>query len=67
MGLRPKLSAFPGGVVGREVLGEEQFKIGRTLFAGGAFFVSGAGFIIEMARAGDVRVLQRIGPSAKLT
>ena len=53
-------------MIGREVLGEEELEIGRTLFAGGAFPIVRARLVVQVARAGDVGVLQRVGPGSEL-
>lgn len=53
-------------MIGREVLGESLDKIGRAVFARLAFLVVRPRLIVEMARTGDVGILERIGSAAQL-
>ena len=55
-----------GGVTGREALVDQLLEGGDALFVGFAFLVVGAGLVVEMALAGDIGILQRVGPGAEL-
>ena len=53
-------------MVGREMLGEGFLEIGSAGNPRFAFLVIGARLIVEVTRAGDIGVLQGIGPGPEL-
>ncbi|HRE08727.1 MAG TPA: hypothetical protein PKX00_24120, partial [Opitutaceae bacterium] len=54
-------------MAGRQVLRKELLEGDRTLFAGLALLEIGTRLVIEVSLTGDIRILERIRPGAKLT
>jgi len=54
----------PGGMAGRERFNEQILEFRCIFFASPAFFVADAGFLIKVALAGNIGILQGIRPTA---